>query len=158
MRIILRLSNVPLEGNDDEDAMTIAMTAAANSDLKLKRSISNAGETLPALTANNAVAPPTPEVSSTLASQRAAAVYLRPFFTLDSLVTKCLEHASKDFEHIMDFTRLRALGSMFTMINQSVRNVLIYNREHDFDLNEEIFEKYITKSLILAILWSFSGD
>ncbi len=35
----LRLSNVPLEGNDDEDAMTIAMTAAANSDLKLKRSM-----------------------------------------------------------------------------------------------------------------------
>ena len=58
----------------------------------------------------------------------------------------------------MDFTRLTALGSMFTMINRSVRNVLIYNREHDFDLNEEIFEKYITKSLILAILWSFSGD
>ena len=56
------------------------------------------------------------------------------------------------------WTRLTALGSMFTMINRSVRNVLIYNRENDFDLNEEIFEKYITKSLILAILWSFSGD
>ena len=70
----LRLSNVPLEGNDDEDAMTIAMTAAANSDLKLERSISKAGETLPALTANNAVAPATPEVSSTLALQRSAAV------------------------------------------------------------------------------------
>jgi dynein heavy chain 1 len=152
----LRLQNVPLEGNDDEDAMTIAMTAAVNSELKLKRSISNAGETLPL--ANNVTVPPSPEISSTLALQRSAAIFLRPFFTLDGLVTKCLEHASKDYEHIMDFTRLRALGSMFTMINQSVRNVLIYNREHDFDLSEEIFEKYITKSLILAILWSFSGD
>ncbi len=58
----------------------------------------------------------------------------------------------------MDFTRLRALGSMFTMLNQCVRNVIIYNQQHDFRLNEEQIEKYITKSLVLSILWSFSGD
>jgi dynein heavy chain 1 len=58
----------------------------------------------------------------------------------------------------MDFTRLRALGSMFTMLNQSVRNILIYNQQHDFRLSEDIIEKYVTKSLVLSILWSFSGD
>jgi dynein heavy chain 1 len=58
----------------------------------------------------------------------------------------------------MDFTRLRALGSMFTMLNQSVRNILIYNQQHDFRLSEDVIEKYATKSLVLAILWSFSGD
>ncbi len=85
------------------------------------------------------------------------ATYLRPFFTLDGLVTKCLEHAQR-FDHIMDFTRLRALGSMFTMINQAIRNVLIYNQANDFRLSDEIIEKYISKSLVLSVLWSFSGD
>jgi dynein heavy chain 1 len=58
----------------------------------------------------------------------------------------------------MDFTRLRALGSMFTMLNQAIRNILIYNFQHDFRLSEDIIEKYICKSLILSILWSFTGD
>ena len=41
----MRLSNVPLEGNDDEDAITMAMTAAVNSDFNLRRSLSNTDET-----------------------------------------------------------------------------------------------------------------
>lgn len=35
----------------------------------------------------------------------------------------------------MDFTRLRALGSLFSMLNQSCRNVLNYNHTHpDFPM------------------------
>jgi dynein heavy chain 1 len=44
------------------------------------------------------------------------------------------------------------------MLNQFVRNIVIYNLQHDFNLSADIIEKYITKSLVLAILWSFSGD
>lgn len=88
---------------------------------------------------------------------RSAASYLRPFFGPDGLVTKALECATQ-YEHIMDFTRLRALGSMFTMLNQCVRNVITYNQQRDFRLSEETIEKYVTKSLVLAVLWSFSGD
>jgi dynein heavy chain 1 len=87
-----------------------------------------------------------------LADQGSIASYLKKYFRIDGLVTKCLEQAVK-YEHIMDFTRLRALGSMFTMLNQAIRNVLWLSR-----LNKDVKEKYISKSLILAILWSFSGD
>ena len=97
------------------------------------------------------------EVSPTLAIQRQVAVVLRPHMSADGLVTKCLEQAGQ-YEHIMDFTRLRALGSMFTMLNQCVRNVLVYNQQHDFPLNEQVVEKYVEKSLVLAMLWSFTGD
>lgn len=131
-----RLCNIPLEGGDDED-LAMAMAAARESEDN-KNSVETA-------------------VSPILADQRSSASYLRPFFTLDGLVTKALEYATK-FEHIMDFTRLRALGSMFTMLNQCVRNVITYNQQHDFRLSEEIIEKYMTKSLVLAIIWSFSGD
>lgn len=45
---------------------------------------------------------------------------LQPHMSSDGLVIRCLEYATKQ-EHIMDFTRLRALGSLFSMINQSIR-------------------------------------
>ena len=35
----------------------------------------------------------------------------------------------------MDFTRLRALNSLFSLLNQGVRNVIAYNRNHcDFPM------------------------
>ena len=47
---------------------------------------------------------------------------------------KCLEYAMGQ-EHIMDFTRLRALGSLFSMLKQAVRNVITYNQQHtDFPM------------------------
>lgn len=45
---------------------------------------------------------------------------LQSYLAPDGLVIKCLEYAM-DQEHIMDFTRLRALSSLFSMMNQSVR-------------------------------------
>ena len=49
--------------------------------------------------------------------QRDVAALLQPYFAPDNLVAKCLEYAATQ-EHIMDFTRLRALGSLFSMLNQ----------------------------------------
>lgn len=66
--------------------------------------------------------------------QRDCALILAPFFTSDGLVNRALEYAIS-LDHIMDFTRLRALSSLFSMINQGVRNVLSYNNSHvDFPM------------------------
>ncbi|XP_031789302.2 dynein heavy chain, cytoplasmic isoform X5 [Nasonia vitripennis] len=97
-------------------------------------------------------------LSPTLSVQHEAANILHTFFSPDGLVVRCLEYSAKQ-EHIMDFTRLRALNSLFSMLNQSLRNILQYNHSHsDFPLPNEQVERYITKSLIYAILWSFTGD
>ena len=53
---------------------------------------------------------------------------------------------------------MRAVNSMLIMLNQSVRNVLNHNQEHDFQLSNEIMEKYMAKSIVKSILWSFCGD
>lgn len=98
------------------------------------------------------------DVSPNLRVQRDCAVILNSFFESGGLIIKCLEYAST-LEHVMDFTRLRVLGSLFSMLNQSIRNVQSYNYTHsDFPLPYEDLEKYIPKCLIYAILWSFSGD
>lgn len=59
---------------------------------------------------------------------------IQEHFSSNGLVVKCLEFAFKQ-EHIMDFTRMRALESLFAMIHQGVRNVLQYNQQHpDFPM------------------------
>ncbi|XP_066142886.1 dynein heavy chain, cytoplasmic isoform X6 [Euwallacea fornicatus] len=97
-------------------------------------------------------------LSPTLQVQQDVANLLQPYLQPDGLVVRCLEYAMEQ-EHIMDFTRLRALSSLFSMLNQSVRNVLAYNHSHnDFPLPYETLERYIPKCMVYAALWSFAGD
>ncbi|XP_050499617.1 dynein heavy chain, cytoplasmic isoform X4 [Diabrotica virgifera virgifera] len=97
-------------------------------------------------------------LSPTLQLQVDVVNLLQPYLSPDGLVVRCLEYAMEQ-EHIMDFTRLRALSSLFSMLNQAVRNVLQYNHMHpDFPLTNDVLDKYIPKCLIYSILWSFAGD
>ncbi|XP_023932000.1 cytoplasmic dynein 1 heavy chain 1-like, partial [Lingula anatina] len=74
------------------------------------------------------------DLSPTIQTQRDVAAILMPYFASDGLVIRCLEYAFS-LEHVMDFTRLRALGSLFSMLNQATRNVLTYNHNHsDFPM------------------------
>jgi len=66
--------------------------------------------------------------------QRDCADLLSAHLSSDGLVVRALQHA-ETLDHVMDFTRLRALGSLFSMLNQMVRNVLNYNQAHpDFPM------------------------
>lgn len=59
---------------------------------------------------------------------------LSPHFSSDGLVVRSLQHA-ESLDHTLDFTRLRALGSLFSMLNQLICNVLNYNQSHpDFPM------------------------
>ena len=59
---------------------------------------------------------------------------IQEHFSPNGLVVKCLEFAFHQ-EHIMDFTRMRALESLFSMVHQGIRNVLQYNQQHpDFPM------------------------
>ncbi|PLB47277.1 hypothetical protein P170DRAFT_466574 [Aspergillus steynii IBT 23096] len=76
----------------------------------------------------------------------------------DGLILKSLEEAKK-YNHIMEFTDIRALNTLFSLLNKTCRNVLEYNVQHiDFPLDPEQIESYISKKLLLALVWSFTGD
>lgn len=79
-------------------------------------------------------------------TQRDVATVLEPFFQPDCLVDRCLAFASQ-LEHIMDFTRLRALTSLFSMVNDGVRSILNYNGTHpDFPMSQVSFSQSIDTS------------
>ena len=96
------LNSVPLEGGDDEDVIAAMAQAAANSDLKLKRQMSASQPGTPSAVDGGSqfsdfpqqTTTKNPELTSALTDQRMVATHLRPFFTPDGLVTKCLHVAS----------------------------------------------------------------
>ncbi|KAG1662035.1 Dynein heavy chain, cytoplasmic [Nymphon striatum] len=90
--------------------------------------------------------------------QRDVASILTPYFTADGLIARCLEYAEKQ-EHVMEFTNLRALESLFSMLNQATKNVLNYNHSHtDFPMQQDQLERYIPRILVYSLIWSFTGD
>ena len=96
--------------------------------------------------------------SINLSTQKQIAAVLEPYFSDGELVTSALEYAS-GIEHIMDFTTTRALNTLFSLLNKTVRNVLEYNSHHsDFPLSSEQVEQYVTKRFLVSIIWAFSGD
>ncbi|THH01513.1 hypothetical protein EW026_g1200 [Hermanssonia centrifuga] len=126
------LSSVPLDAEDD-DAMEIP------------------GRRVDALASDDSSSP-------NLATQKQVAAILEPFFADEDLVFLALAYA-ETIEHIMDFTKTRALNTLFSLINKTVRNVIEYNMQHsDFPLSPERVEQYVTKRLLVNIIWAFSGD
>jgi len=90
--------------------------------------------------------------------QRDCASIFAPHFSPDGLIEKALIFA-EGLEHIMDFTQPRALNTLFSMLNRSVRLVLEYNEQHtDFPMSQDLLEKFLSKRLLYSLVWSFSGD
>ncbi|KAG9049343.1 hypothetical protein FS837_010557 [Tulasnella sp. UAMH 9824] len=96
--------------------------------------------------------------SPNLLTQQSIVTILQPFFESGGLVSSALEYA-ESIEHIMDFTPTRALNTLFSLINKTVRNVTEYNSQHsDFPLTAEKVEQYVSKRMLVSIIWAFSGD
>ena len=90
--------------------------------------------------------------------QTQAADILQQHLTHDGLLGKCLEKASK-YNHIMQFTEIRALNTLFSLLNKTCRNMVEYNvQHHDFPLNSEQIDSYVSKKLLLALIWALTGD
>ncbi|THH28428.1 hypothetical protein EUX98_g5757 [Antrodiella citrinella] len=99
-----------------------------------------------------------PSASASMGTQRQIAAILEPYFAEGDLVSSALNYA-ESIEHIMDFTITRALNTLFSLINKTVRNVIEYNFQHsDFPLPPERVDQYVSKRLLVNIIWAFSGD
>lgn len=97
-------------------------------------------------------------------SQRALAVqgqvadFLQIKLTEDEFIEKALS-ISRQFHHIMEYTDIRALNTLFSLLNKTCRSILEYNVQHqDFALEDTQIESYLSKKLLLALVWSLTGD
>ncbi|KAJ8610928.1 hypothetical protein MRB53_038232 [Persea americana] len=61
--------------------------------------------------------------------------------------------------HIMSFSTTRALQTFFSMLDQACRTILRYNLQHaEFPLEQSQVDEYLSKKLLLAIVWAMAGD
>ncbi|ODH44999.1 dynein heavy chain, cytoplasmic [Paracoccidioides brasiliensis] len=96
--------------------------------------------------------------TKTLETQNMLANLLEVLLQNDDLILIALEEAKK-YNHIMEFSDIRALNTLFSLLNKSCRNILEYNIQHvDFPLDPEQAESYLSKKLFLALVWSLTGD
>ncbi|KAF2010197.1 cytoplasmic dynein-like protein 1 heavy chain 1 [Aaosphaeria arxii CBS 175.79] len=94
----------------------------------------------------------------TLQVQGLIAEFLQIKLTQDRFIEKALSLARK-FQHIMEYTDIRALNTLFSLLNKACRNVLEYNVQHqDFPLEDEKMEAYLSKKLLVALVWALVGD
>lgn len=93
-----------------------------------------------------------------LALQGQVADLLQAFLMTNNFILEALDRA-EGFNHIMEFTVARVLNTLFSLLNKSVRDVIEYNSQQiDFPLDPEQVESYIAKKLLLALVWSLTGD
>jgi dynein heavy chain 1 len=94
----------------------------------------------------------------TLAVQEMVVNIIEPFVQAGGLMEKALSLA-KSLIHIMEYLESRALCTLFSLINQTVRNVLEYNNDHpDFPMGDDHLLKYLHKRFIYSLIWSLVGD
>ena len=99
----------------------------------------------------------------TSAEARTATVALmadifRQRLTTNDFVKKALERCAAS-HHIMEFSTIRAVGTLFSLLRKACHSMLEYNLERpDFPLNHEQQEAYLSKKLLLATVWALTGD
>ena len=76
----------------------------------------------------------------------------------NSLCSLALDLAEQR-KHVMQYTRIRVIEALFTLIKSSISKVIEYNEDHpDFPLDEDTISKYMRKWIILSIIWALGGS
>ncbi|KAJ2451292.1 dynein heavy chain [Coemansia sp. RSA 2336] len=125
-----RLESEPLGESEDSSIAVVAAGASAN------------GEESPAMRVQ------------TLASR-----VLAPHLASGGLIERALAMAQQNQDHIMEFTRARALATLFALLDKAVLEIIEYDMQHsDFPLPVDVAETFLIRRLLLAAVWALAGD
>ena len=96
--------------------------------------------------------------AKTLPLQQQVADLLQHYLENGDLLQNALREAQK-FRHIMEFTEIRVLNTLFSLLNKACRTVIEYDMHHeDFPLGPEQVESFTSKKMLLALVWGLVGD
>ncbi|KAK5121795.1 hypothetical protein LTR85_004670 [Meristemomyces frigidus] len=78
--------------------------------------------------------------------------------TTDDFISKALQRC-EGCHHIMEFTSIRAIGTLFSLLRKACRSIIEYNMQHsDFPLGDDQMDAYLSKKVLVATVWSLTGD
>eukprot|EP01053_Blabericola_migrator_P008291 Blabericola_migrator_1__8290@NODE_42_length_17171_cov_64_374065_g38_i0_p1_GENE_NODE_42_length_17171_cov_64_374065_g38_i0NODE_42_length_17171_cov_64_374065_g38_i0_p1_ORF_typecomplete_len4774_score977_70AAA_6/PF12774_7/1_1e148AAA_6/PF12774_7/8_3e02AAA_6/PF12774_7/17DHC_N2/PF08393_13/2_5e03DHC_N2/PF08393_13/7_2e118AAA_8/PF12780_7/1_4e03AAA_8/PF12780_7/1_4e03AAA_8/PF12780_7/27AAA_8/PF12780_7/8_4e92DHC_N1/PF08385_12/1_5e89DHC_N1/PF08385_12/65DHC_N1/PF08385_12/1_8e03DHC_N1/PF08385_12/2_2e02DHC_N1/PF08 len=90
---------------------------------------------------------------------------LAPFFEESGPIFNCLDTAEGVF-HIMDFTRIRVIEALFSILERHVINLIDHYEDTQItafgnkptEVSTEHAERYMTRLLPVAVTWAFGGS
>ena len=87
-----------------------------------------------------------------------AADSIKTFFEPNNLVQKALE-AVEEYNHVMEYTKIRVIESMFALLRRGTTNIIEYNDNHsEFPMTDEQIFTYMSKWLIVSLIWGLGGS
>ena len=90
--------------------------------------------------------------------QSQVADFLEKTLISHELMSTCFSFSQK-CDHIMEFTATRTLNTLFALLNRICRLILEYNiHQGDLPLELDTVETFVKKKLLIALVWSFTGD
>ncbi|KAJ1517337.1 hypothetical protein HMI55_000021, partial [Coelomomyces lativittatus] len=90
--------------------------------------------------------------------QSAAASILSPYMQENNLIQKAILFSQTELVHIMDFIVSSSLTSLFSLLDKAVKLLLEFEaRNPDVELSLHLIESFLTKKLLLALVWSMAG-
>ena len=90
--------------------------------------------------------------------QEQVADLIQHSFGAEHLLDNALKEV-QSYSHIMQFTEIRALNTLFSLLNKACRTIIEYNIQHeDFPLDPEQVKSFIQKKMLLALAWALAGD
>ncbi|MBP5693965.1 MAG: AAA family ATPase, partial [Bacilli bacterium] len=83
---------------------------------------------------------------------------IKHFFSHNGFVQQALE-MTEQYDHIMEFSRIRVIESMFALVRKGTSNIIEYNENHsEFPFSDDQIFTYMSKWLVLSIIWGFGGS
>lgn len=166
---LARLRNLSIE-NDAKtsvDDLLASMTNKSTVDAMQSSMMPAVGQSLEASTTTMSASLTTSTLGTSANSansrnmhiQNVCAYALSDHFSSDGMVPRSLEFSLTNVDHIMEVSRQRLLLAFFSMMNYSVRQLLNYSFMHqDFPLTDDQVSTYISRAMLVNMIWSFSGD
>lgn len=83
---------------------------------------------------------------------------IKQFFTPNGVIQQALDISEK-YNHVMDFTVIRVIESMFALVRKGIGNIIEYNENHsEYPMSEIQMYQYISKWLMQSVIWGFGGS
>ncbi|SBT70312.1 dynein heavy chain, putative [Plasmodium malariae] len=82
---------------------------------------------------------------------------LSEYFEENEFVHQCLLYA-KNFEHVMDYEYIRVIESTCLLLQKGINNLVVKYGKFNNTLADNDIEKYISKWLVVSILWGIGGS
>ncbi|RDW42381.1 dynein heavy chain, N-terminal region 1-domain-containing protein [Yarrowia lipolytica] len=102
-----------------------------------------------ALTSGRASSTPPPDTPETIVSAAMVTLTACALTHIDDILSQ-----ARSFTHVMEFTPIRAISTLFAFVEDACKSLLVAQ----VTLSHDQVNAYLTRRLVLALIWSFSGD